>query len=105
MAFMGRFFGQNERPVGNIDPGIGLAGRRNSKIDQTVAGRGQPELPLAAVALGLRRARHADPREKGQRDDRARRLCGQTSRPWQCLNFLPDPQGQGSFRPGLPQVV
>ena len=28
----------------------------------------------------------------------------QTSLPWQCLNFLPDPQGQGSLRAGLPQV-
>lgn len=25
--------------------------------------------------------------------------------PWQCLNFLPDPQGQGSFREGLPQLA
>src|ERR1700686_3670377 len=23
--------------------------------------------------------------------------------PWHCLNFLPEPQGQGSFRPTLPQ--
>ena len=27
------------------------------------------------------------------------------SLPWQCLNFLPDPQGQASLRPGLPQVA
>lgn len=29
----------------------------------------------------------------------------QTSAPWQCLNFLPDPQGQSALRPGVPQVV
>jgi len=28
----------------------------------------------------------------------------QPSRPWQCLYFLPDPQGQGALRPVLPQV-
>src|SRR5690606_847848 len=27
-----------------------------------------------------------------------------TRTPWQCLNFLPEPQGQGSLRPTLPQV-
>src|SRR5258707_3725232 len=26
-------------------------------------------------------------------------------RPWQCLNFLPEPHGQASLRPTLPQVV
>ena len=26
-------------------------------------------------------------------------------RPWQCLNFFPDPQGQVSFRPGFPHVL
>ena len=31
--------------------------------------------------------------------------CNQTSLPWQCLNFLPDPQGQVSLRAGLPHVV
>src|SRR5258708_38194397 len=25
-------------------------------------------------------------------------------RPWQCLNFLPEPQGQGALRATLPQV-
>src|SRR6185312_4454000 len=25
--------------------------------------------------------------------------------PWQCLYFLPEPQGQGSLRPTLPQVA
>src|SRR5580658_4666204 len=25
--------------------------------------------------------------------------------PWQCLNFLPEPHGQASLRPTLPQVV
>src|SRR5262249_59621386 len=28
----------------------------------------------------------------------------QPNLPWQCLNFLPDPQGQGSLRPTLPQL-
>src|SRR5690606_29992848 len=28
-----------------------------------------------------------------------------TSAPWQCLNFLPDPQGQGSLRLTRPQVA
>ena len=26
-------------------------------------------------------------------------------RPWQCLNFLPEPQGQDSLRPTLPQLL
>src|SRR5665213_3704907 len=26
---------------------------------------------------------------------------GQASRPWHCLNFLPEPHGQGSLRPTL----
>src|SRR5947208_13382993 len=26
------------------------------------------------------------------------------TRPWQCLNFLPEPQGQGALRETLPQV-
>ena len=26
------------------------------------------------------------------------------NRPWQCLYFLPEPQGQGSLRPTLPQL-
>src|SRR4029077_11722691 len=25
--------------------------------------------------------------------------------PWQCLNFLPEPQGQSSLRPTLPQLA
>jgi hypothetical protein len=25
--------------------------------------------------------------------------------PWQCLNFLPEPQGQTSLRPTLPQLA
>ena len=29
----------------------------------------------------------------------------QATWPWQCLNFLPDPHGQGSFRPTRPQVA
>src|SRR6185437_3963744 len=29
----------------------------------------------------------------------------QAKRPWQCLYFLPEPQGQTSLRPTLPQVV
>src|SRR5262245_41094317 len=28
----------------------------------------------------------------------------QPNLPWQCLNFLPDPQGQSSLRPTLPQL-
>src|SRR5258708_11288607 len=27
------------------------------------------------------------------------------NRPWQCLNFFPEPQGQTSLRPTLPQVA
>jgi hypothetical protein len=27
------------------------------------------------------------------------------TRPWQCLYFLPEPQGQTSFRPSLPQAA
>ena len=30
--------------------------------------------------------------------------AGQPSAPWHCLNFLPEPQGQGSLRLGLPHV-
>src|SRR5882672_11363309 len=26
--------------------------------------------------------------------------CNNFGAPWQCLNFLPEPQGQGSLRPG-----
>src|SRR6266481_189435 len=49
-----------------------------------------------------------------RRDDkieRARRLISATSGaahaylPWQCLYFLPEPQGQSSLRPILPQVA
>lgn len=29
----------------------------------------------------------------------------QENRPWQCLNFLPEPHGQASLRPTLPQLV
>src|SRR5450631_2964375 len=29
----------------------------------------------------------------------------QANRPWQCLNFLPEPHGQTSLRPTLPQVA
>src|SRR5579864_4074328 len=29
----------------------------------------------------------------------------QTSLPWQCLNFLPEPHGQVSLRPTLPQLA
>ena len=29
----------------------------------------------------------------------------QALRPWQCLYFLPEPQGQGLFRPGAPPVL
>src|SRR5499426_2736570 len=31
--------------------------------------------------------------------------CAQFRRPWQCLYFLPEPHGQGSLRPTLPQLV
>ena len=27
-----------------------------------------------------------------------------TNAPWQCLNFLPEPHGQGALRPTFPQV-
>jgi hypothetical protein len=29
---------------------------------------------------------------------------GFQTRPWQCLNFLPEPQGQGALRATLPQL-
>ena len=29
----------------------------------------------------------------------------QAKAPWQCLYFLPEPQGQASLRPTLPQVA
>src|SRR5262249_7700474 len=35
----------------------------------------------------------------------AHRLCGYANRPWQCLYFLPEPQGQLSLRPTLPQLA
>ena len=31
--------------------------------------------------------------------------CCYAKRPWQCLYFLPDPHGQTSLRPTLPQLV
>src|SRR4051794_1390201 len=31
-------------------------------------------------------------------------FCAYAYRPWQCLYFLPEPQGQSSLRPTLPQV-
>ncbi len=33
-----------------------------------------------------------------------RRDAYYANRPWQCLNFLPEPQGQASLRPTRPQV-
>ena len=45
--------------------------------------------------------------------DRAMTLVGlenngrslHANRPWQCLNFFPEPHGQTSLRPTLPQVA
>ena len=34
-----------------------------------------------------------------------RLLPNQVILPWQCLNFSPEPQGQVSLRPGLPQLA
>src|SRR5215475_7588501 len=31
--------------------------------------------------------------------------CAYANRPWQCLYFLPEPQGHASLRPTLPQLV
>src|SRR5690349_8858845 len=45
---------------------------------------------------GSRRARKRAPHHEEK---------GQPNLPWQCLNFLPEPQGQFSLRPTLPQVA
>ena len=31
-------------------------------------------------------------------------ICAYANRPWQCLYFLPEPHGQTSLRPTLPQL-
>lgn len=46
----------------------------------------------------------AGPDQKIVQRDVVRR-SDQTIAPWQCLNFLPEPQGQALLRVGLPQVV
>src|SRR5436190_18558968 len=35
----------------------------------------------------------------------ASKAAGSYTRPWQCLNFLPEPQGQDALRETLPQVA
>ena len=42
-----------------------------------------------------------DQRGDGVAAANGRRASRQTSCPWQCLNFLPEPQGQSSLRPIL----
>src|SRR5687768_6135044 len=57
-------------------------------------------------AIPLRKARVPD---RGHRDkpgdDSRMQDDNQPNLPWQCLNFLPEPQGQFSLRPTLPQVA
>src|SRR5690606_8368875 len=58
-----------------------------------------PRDPLGEVLRG------AEPRTTRERRWRAREpRRPQFRRPWQCLYFLPEPQGQGAFRWTLPQV-
>src|SRR6185437_5663468 len=45
-------------------------------------------------------------RRNGGADDlRASSIAAYAYRPWQCLYFLPEPHGQSSLRPTLPQVA
>ena len=64
------------------------------------------EFPLPCVLLAGRalRQQHAPPSIFKNGGDHAHApfpLPRQASWPWHCLNFLPEPQGQGSLRPTL----
>ena len=72
--------------------GIGLIdGDRNQHVGDVR--RRRAGSPRSCSAAPRRRA-------SGKRSERLRPIT-----PWQCLNFLPEPQGQGSLRPTRPQLV
>src|SRR5690606_10090715 len=85
---------------------------RITRITRAIGGESAGEtrtcrrFPLAsAVAPATRHEPEGFPADR--RSDRGGRAWpppAQCRRPWQCLYFLPDPQGQGALRPTLPQL-
>ena len=66
----------------------------------SAASRSGGSRPSRAKSPGQRPARLGARRRRTERG-----VARQASTPWQCLYFLPDPQGQASLRPTLPQVL
>src|SRR5208337_564410 len=86
-----------ERRIGNGDDGRRRepAGRteRQTRFARRLFEFGAEDLDKLAKRFGASRRR-------------AEALAfAQATCPWQCLNFLPDPHGQDSFRPTFPQVA
>src|SRR5882672_6742274 len=55
--------------------------------------------------VGTVQSRLCPPYVSAFADVSARSQVAQPYLPWQCLNFLPEPQGQSSLRPTLPQLA
>ena len=84
------------QPVRNAI-GIGLIDRdRDQHIGDRLGAVGL--IPFAALSHGAIRVRSLASHVVSRGSRR------QASTPWQCLYFLPDPQGQGSLRPTRPQL-
>ena len=58
-------------------------------------------LPARALRDQDAAARIAERRRHHQEGGAGALTLHSESAPWQCLNFLPDPHGQGSLRPTL----
>ena len=71
-------------------------GRLGEEVRQCVGRRREP----GCHGMASCRARRAS-----QPVSQNRRSLAAQTRPWQCLYFLPEPQGQGSLRPLAPQVA
>jgi len=96
----GRAFGQGDhRQVAAV--GLADAGLGNTKTD---AGDGEQGFRSGSGVID-RHGRYLTKKKKGRRRRHEAPATApsmhQLSLPWQCLNFLPLPQGQGSLRPTL----
>ena len=88
--------------IGTIQAASGFIGIARVKSHRTNANTGQsPCSSIKHAQTQRRQARAASQRCRRPpfRGKRQSRSGGQESFPWQSLNFLPLPQGQGSLRP------